>query len=254
VFVTVFDGNDSARRLTELMQASKGQQQAHGKSSKKGKQQQQPPSKKGGKKGKNDRGGGGDKAGGSKKNKGPVGRTVRTRACDIDQVLRARYRDWVEGNAERVHQMSNGRVGYVHVPDMVSNGFGAFYRYYLSEARRDGIIVDVRWNSGGCISDLLLNKLAQKPLAYDVPRYGEPLVNPCTVCGPARVLLCNEMTASDGECLSHGFQQQGMGPVVGRRTWGGTIGCDSYSLVRLTHTALCSLTLTDSTLLPVCAL
>ena len=150
---------------------------------------------------------------------------------------RARYRQWVETNRQQVHQETEGRVGYVHVPDMGTFGYAEFHRYYLAESEREGLIVDVRFNGGGNVSQLLLEKLARRRIGYDKPRYGEPIPYPLhSVLGPI-VALTNEYAGSDGDIFSHAFKILGLGPLIGKRTWGGVIGISPrHSLVDGTTT------------------
>ncbi len=136
----------------------------------------------------------------------------------------ARYRQWVEDNRRRVHEATNGRIGYVHIPDMGSRGFAEFHRSYLAEVEHEGLIVDVRFNGGGNVSSLILEKLARRRLGYDVSRWGEPDPYPQdSVLGPM-VALTNERAGSDGDIFSHVFKLMKLGPLIGTRTWGGVIG------------------------------
>ncbi len=136
----------------------------------------------------------------------------------------ARYREWVEQNRAWVHAQSNGRVGYFHLPDMMSAGFAEFHRYFNAECDRDALIVDVRYNRGGHVSQLLLEKVARKRVGYNLQRWGLPTSYPDeAVAGPV-VALTNEHAGSDGDIFSHGFKLMGIGPLVGTRTWGGVIG------------------------------
>ncbi|MEU6728100.1 S41 family peptidase [Nonomuraea wenchangensis] len=146
--------------------------------------------------------------------------TVRTLADEQP----ARYRDWVNLNRARCHQRSGGRVGYLHVPDMGPDGFGEFHRGFLAEHDRHALIVDVRFNGGGHVSALLLEKLARRRLGYDYPRWGaaEPYP-PESPRGPL-VAIANEWAGSDGDIFSHTFKLLKLGPLVGKRTWGGVIG------------------------------
>lgn len=136
----------------------------------------------------------------------------------------ARYRDWVEDNRRYVHEKTGGRVGYVHIPDMGARGYAEFHRLYLSEVGHDGLIVDVRFNRGGHVSQLLIEKLARKRLGFDASRWGLPEPYPnFSPAGPL-VALTNQFAGSDGDIFSHVFKLAGLGPLIGTRTWGGVIG------------------------------
>jgi len=136
----------------------------------------------------------------------------------------ARYREWVERNRAWVHEQSGGKVGYFHLPDMMSAGFAEFHRYFATECDRDALIVDVRHNRGGHVSELLLEKVARRRIAYATSRWGRPQPYPeASVAGPV-VALTNEHAGSDGDIFSHGFKLMGLGTLVGKRTWGGVIG------------------------------
>jgi tricorn protease len=138
--------------------------------------------------------------------------------------LPARYRAWVEHNRMWVHEHSAGRVGYLHLPDMMSAGFAEFHRYFSAECDRAALIVDLRYNRGGHVSQLLLEKVARKRIGYNLARWIEPTPYPDeSPAGPV-VALTNEHAGSDGDIFSHGFKLMGIGKLVGMRTWGGVIG------------------------------
>ena len=135
-----------------------------------------------------------------------------------------RYREWVEQNRQRVHEATKGRAGYVHVPDMGPRGYAEFHRYYLAEVRRDAMLIDVRFNGGGHVSQLILEKLLRRRIGYLVQRWGQPEPYPIdSVAGP-KVALTNEQAGSDGDIFSHCFKLMKLGPLIGKRTWGGVIG------------------------------
>jgi tricorn protease len=135
-----------------------------------------------------------------------------------------RYREWVDTNRKRVHEATDGRIGYLHIPDMGAAGYAEFHRGFLVEAHRDGLIVDVRYNGGGHVSQLLLEKLGRKRLGYDVERWGAIKPYPDeSIVGPM-VAITNEHAGSDGDVFSHCFKLLGLGPLVGKRTWGGVVG------------------------------
>ena len=136
----------------------------------------------------------------------------------------ARYREWVSTNRARVHEATGGRVGYVHLPDMGARGYAEFHRSYLAEVEHEALIVDVRFNGGGHVSQLVLEKLARRRIGYDVSRWGEPEPYPADSPAGPLVALTNEHAGSDGDIFTHCFKLLGLGPVVGKRTWGGVIG------------------------------
>jgi tricorn protease len=151
--------------------------------------------------------------------------TIRTvLVTTLADEVPARYREWVERNRAWVHEASNGRVGYFHLPDMMSAGFAEFHRYFSTECDRDALIVDVRYNRGGHVSQLLLEKVARRRIGYAQSRWSGSTPYPDeAVAGPV-VALTNEHAGSDGDIFSHGFKLMGIGPLVGTRTWGGVIG------------------------------
>jgi tricorn protease len=160
--------------------------------------------------------------------------TVQT----LSSEMYARYRAWVEDNRRKVHAATHGRVGYVHIPDMMGWGYAEFHRGYLAEVERDGLIVDVRFNRGGHVSALLLEKLARRRIGYDLTRWSDELFPypPESVLGPM-VAVTNENAGSDGDIFSHGFKLMKLGKLIGMRTWGGVIGIwPRHSLVDGTMT------------------
>jgi len=142
------------------------------------------------------------------------------------------YRDWVEKNRQIVHRLTKGKVGYIHVPNMMVKGFSEFYRGYIKESAYDALIVDVRYNGGGHVSQHLLTQLSQKVTAFVKTRYTKSYTNPnYAVRGPI-VCLTNEWAGSDGDIFSHNFKQLGLGPLIGVRTWGGVVGINGQYTLR----------------------
>jgi tricorn protease len=155
----------------------------------------------------------------------PTSPAVRTTVVKtIGSEAQARYRNWVNENRRKVHEATSGRVGYVHIPDMGAEGYAEFHRGYLAEVDRDALIIDVRYNAGGNVSQLILEKLARRRLGYDLSRWGGMVPYPVeSVAGPL-VALTNEHAGSDGDIFCHSFKMLKLGPLVGKRTWGGVIG------------------------------
>ncbi|REE60647.1 tricorn protease [Streptomyces sp. 3212.3] len=143
-----------------------------------------------------------------------------------------RYHAWVADRRAYVHETSGGRLGYLHVPDMVGSGWAQLHRDLRIEVAREGLVVDVRENRGGHTSQLVVEKLARRIVGWDLPRglraYSYPEDAPR---GPV-VAVANEFSGSDGDIVNAAVKALGIGPVVGTRTWGGVIGIDSrYRLV-----------------------
>ena len=146
--------------------------------------------------------------------------TVRTLANENH----LHYRDWVEKNREYVHKKSNNKIGYLHIPDMGADGFAEFHRYFLAEIAYDGLIVDVRFNGGGHISQILLSKLAKKRLGFDMTRWMGVEPYPSESPGGPMAAITNEYAGSDGDIFSHSWKMMNLGKLIGKRTWGGVIG------------------------------
>ncbi len=139
----------------------------------------------------------------------------------------ALYRQWVNANKDYVHKKSDGRLGYVHIPDMGVAGYSEFHRNFLSEIRHEGLVIDVRYNGGGHVSQHIIKTLAQKILAFNLSRYHGESRYPSYAVPGALIAVTNEHAGSDGDIFSHAFKLMKLGPLVGKRTWGGVIGINS---------------------------
>jgi tricorn protease len=139
---------------------------------------------------------------------------------------RLRYQDWVAGRRRHVRELSNGRLGYLHIPDMMGAGWAHFSRDLRTEMRCEGLIVDVRSNGGGHTSQLVLEKLAHRVIGWDVIRWHQADSYPLDARRGPLVALADQNSASDGDIITAAIRLLGLGPVVGTRTWGGVIGFD----------------------------
>jgi len=144
-----------------------------------------------------------------------------------------RYHDWVAERREYVHSTSDGRLGYLHVPDMIASGWAELHRDLRLEVRHEGLIVDVRENRGGHLSQLVVEKLGRKIIGWQVTRDGNTAESyPHDAPRGPVVAVANEFSGSDGDIVNAAIKALGIGPVVGTRTWGGVIGIDMrYHLV-----------------------
>jgi tricorn protease len=134
------------------------------------------------------------------------------------------YRQWVNHCRRFVHEQTQGRVGYIHIPDMQEKGMREFLMGYTQEFDKDGLIVDVRYNGGGNLSYLMLDYLRRQRLGYDQSRHQGMLPYPAHSPKGPMVAVANEYTGSDGDIFSHAFKTLKLGPLVGKRTWGGVVG------------------------------
>ena len=131
---------------------------------------------------------------------------------------------WVEGNRRKVEKLSNGKLAYVWLPDTAAGGYTNFNRYYFSQLDRDGAVIDERFNGGGQAADYVIDYL-RKPLnSYWVLRDGEDYRQPFgTMPGP-KVMIVNEYAGSGGDYMPWMFRRAQIGPLIGKRTWGGLVG------------------------------
>ncbi|GHO67550.1 tricorn protease [Ktedonobacter sp. SOSP1-52] len=155
---------------------------------------------------------------------GNTRRVVTVNAISLATESAARYRDWVDRNRRVVHEKSRGLVGYIHVPNMGPQGFAEFHRGFLAEYDYPALIIDVRWNGGGNVSSLLLEKLSRRRIGYKFSRWGKPMPYPKESPRGPMVSLTNEHAGSDGDIFSHSFKLLQLGPLIGTRTWGGVVG------------------------------
>ena len=153
---------------------------------------------------------------------GKGSRTVTVEPLASEYALR--NRDWVEGNLKKVHKATNGRVAYVYVPNTAGLGHDYFKRYFFPQADKDAIIVDERFNGGGQVADYYIDHLRRPFTAMWATRYGEDLKTPgAAILGP-KVMLIDETAGSGGDLLPWMFRKNKLGPLVGKRTWGGLVG------------------------------
>ncbi len=135
------------------------------------------------------------------------------------------YLEWVEHNREAVSKATGGKVGYIHIPDMGDDGIREFIKNYYPQIRKQALIVDVRGNGGGNISQMLIERLRRELLGVEYSRHDQQTETyPDAVFYGPKVCLINETSASDGDIFPYMFRQAGLGPLIGKRTWGGVVG------------------------------
>ncbi|MFC9795883.1 S41 family peptidase [Streptomyces sp. NPDC127584] len=152
------------------------------------------------------------------------GRARRVAVVPLVDERPLRYQDWVAKRRAVVRELSGGRCGYLHIPDMGGSGWAQFNRDLRMEVSRPALIVDVRGNAGGNISELVMEKLTRRILGWDLTRNAQPVSYASNAPRGPVVALADEATSSDGDMITAAFKLLGLGPVVGQRTWGGVVG------------------------------
>ena len=153
---------------------------------------------------------------------GSGSRTLKVVPIENEQALR--NRDWVEGNLKKVTERTKGRVAYVYVPNTSTLGHTYFKRYFYPQSDREAIIVDERHNGGGSVADYYIDILRRPLISFWAMRYGMDLKTPIAGIHGPKVMLIDETAGSGGDLLPWMFRQQKLGPLVGKRTWGGLVG------------------------------
>ena len=134
------------------------------------------------------------------------------------------YHDWVQGNLEKVEKATQGRVGYIHIPDMGVSGLNEFVQYFYPQFRKEGLIVDVRGNGGGSVSPMLIERLRREAAMVTIARNTTPSLNPDGLIPGPKVCLMDEFSASDGDIFAYRFRFYNLGKLIGKRSWGGVVG------------------------------
>jgi tricorn protease len=134
--------------------------------------------------------------------------------------------DWIEGNRRKVDQLSGGKLAYVYLPNTAGGGYTYFNRYFFAQQDRPGVILDERYNSGGSAADYIIEVLRRQQFGYfnNAVADRRPFTSPgAGIWGP-KVMIINEMAGSGGDLMPYMFRAAKLGPLVGKRTWGGLVG------------------------------
>lgn len=134
------------------------------------------------------------------------------------------YLSWVEANLEKVSKATGGQVGYIHIPNMGSEGLNEFVKRFYPQLRKKGLIVDVRGNGGGNVSPMIIDRLIREMVMVEIARNSVPVPDPGAAFLGPKVALCDEFSASDGDIFPYRFKSLGLGKLIGKRTWGGVVG------------------------------
>jgi tricorn protease len=139
-----------------------------------------------------------------------------------------RHLEWIERNRRRVDEATGGKIAYVHVPNTAGGGYTSFNRYFFSQVGKEGAIIDERFNEGGQLADYIVQYLNRPLMSKVVARDGHDWVSPSEAIYGPKVMIINEMSGSGGDALPWYFRKAGIGPLIGKRTWGGLVGIGGY--------------------------
>jgi tricorn protease len=160
---------------------------------------------------------------------GSKSRTITVVPVPNEDALR--NRDWIEGNIRKVNAATGGKVAYVYVPNTATLGHTYFKRYFFPQADKDAVIIDERFNGGGSVADYYLEILQKKEIAWWTMRYGADMKTPSASIQGPRAMLIDETAGSGGDLLPWMFRKNQMGPLIGKRTWGGLVGVLGFPML-----------------------
>ena len=152
----------------------------------------------------------------------PKPRTFTVKPVSSEASLR--YTAWVDANRGKVAKATNGRIAYIHVPNTATAGIQEFTRQYYPQVDRQGLIVDERFNGGGFIPDFFIDRLRRTTVAYWSSRDGADFRTPTFALDGPKCILINQYAGSGGDAFPYYFRLAGLGPLIGKRTWGGLVG------------------------------
>ena len=132
--------------------------------------------------------------------------------------------DWIEGNRRKVEEMSGGRIGYIYLPNTGTGGYDSFNRYFFAQMYKDGLVIDERYNGGGKAADYIVDYLDRPLMSYWAPRDGPDYTTPFAANFGPKAMIINEYAGSGGDAMPFYFAERDIGPLVGKRTWGGLVG------------------------------
>jgi len=139
------------------------------------------------------------------------------------------YLDWVEKNRLKVEKATNGKVGYIHIPDMMFTGLNRFAKMWYSQIKKEGIIIDERFNGGGFVSSMILERVKREIASMVGGRIGGSNTYPAVAFSGHLVMLINYYAGSDGDLFPYWFKHYGLGLLIGTRTWGGIVGINAFT-------------------------
>ena len=142
----------------------------------------------------------------------------------VDNEFGLRNLAWIEENRRKVDRLSGGRLAYVYLPDTAQGGYTNFNRYYFAQIGKEGAVIDERFNGGGDVADYIIDYLKRPMMTRWTTRYGEDFSTPQNAIFGPKAMIINEYAGSGGDAMPWLFREQHIGPLIGKRTWGGLVG------------------------------
>jgi tricorn protease len=162
----------------------------------------------------------------------PEGKNSReVTVVPVDSEENLRHLAWIENNRRRVDEATGGKVAYVYVPNTGGGGYTSFNRYFFAQVGKEAAIIDERYNEGGQLADYIIDYLRRPLMSKVVTREGHDWSSPSEAIYGPKVMIINEMSGSGGDALPWYFRKAGLGPLVGKRTWGGLVGIGGYPVL-----------------------
>lgn len=146
--------------------------------------------------------------------------TVKT----IGSEMKIRLKAWIDHNRDYVSKTSGGKIGYIYLSDMGALGMHQFIRQFYPQLSKQGLVIDDRWNGGGNIDPIILERLRRKLVGMATTRLRAPFTEPSRLLHGYMATLINHYSASDGDIFPFYFRKYHLGPLIGTRTWGGVRG------------------------------
>ena len=146
----------------------------------------------------------------------------------VDNEGGLRRRAWIEDNRRKVDELSGGKAAYVYLPNTAEDGFSYFNRYFFAQVGKEAVVLDERFNEGGDLADYIIDSLRRPLLSMMTARDGHDFASPAAAIYGPKVMIINEMSGSGGDAQPWYFRKAGIGPLVGKNTWGGLVGIYDY--------------------------
>jgi tricorn protease len=159
----------------------------------------------------------------------PEGKDARdVTVVPVESETGLRHLAWIESNRKKVDELSQGKLAYVYLPDTAGGGYTNFNRYYFAQVGKEGAVIDERFNGGGSLADYIVDYMHRSVMSLIMTREGETVTEPAQAIYGPKAMIINEFAGSGGDALPWLFRKQGIGPLVGMRTWGGLVGIGGY--------------------------